>query len=342
MNLAESHPVSAHVYKQTKRGPRCVICGYAGPRLPIPVLTVRCEWCKGLFEWSPKRIGQMELGPKRACSADCRSSLADWEKHNQKKDGRNMDEQKENLGAQPNEDMRSVEQWRIDNWFTYHPPSEEQLVQYREVRTAAKIFAETINRHVPDGEEKRAALLNLRVTVMAANAGIACQPAEKANHEKIMQAMREWANNKDHSGSGTQGPAQVPGENVANAASEEAVQSADLWHRFTPTPKQRASASYKFLLSKFGENNIEAECDTEEAALLGEEYLNQIMGDGDELRNGETIGHGRTVQEALDSAAASWISPAQLREIRKEEDRLEAERNRRAKEFEKKCCGSGQ
>lgn len=71
-------------------------------------------------------------------------------------------------------DYRSFDQDTIDNWFTYHAPSPAQLVQYREIRTAAKIFAETINRHVPGGADKTAAIRKVREATMTANAAIAC------------------------------------------------------------------------------------------------------------------------------------------------------------------------
>ncbi len=71
-------------------------------------------------------------------------------------------------------DLRSFTQAEIDNWFTYHSPNVGQIIQYGEIRTAAKIFAETINRHVPAGADKTAAMRKLRDTVMAANLAVAC------------------------------------------------------------------------------------------------------------------------------------------------------------------------
>lgn len=76
--------------------------------------------------------------------------------------------------AAESKDLRSFDQDVIDNWFTYHAPTPEQLVQYREIRTAAKIFAETINRHVPAGADKTAAMRKVREATMTANAAIAC------------------------------------------------------------------------------------------------------------------------------------------------------------------------
>jgi len=71
-------------------------------------------------------------------------------------------------------DQRSFAQKDIDNWFSYHAPTKTQVIQYGEIRTAAKIFAETINKHVPAGADKTAAMRELRGCVMAANLAIAC------------------------------------------------------------------------------------------------------------------------------------------------------------------------
>lgn len=62
----------------------------------------------------------------------------------------------------------------IDNWFTYHAPTPEQLVAYSEIRTAAKIYAEVVNKHVPDSADKTAAMRKIRESVMAANLAVAC------------------------------------------------------------------------------------------------------------------------------------------------------------------------
>lgn len=110
------------------------------------------------------------------------------------------------------------------------------------------------------------------------------------------------------------------------------------WHSFHPTVSQRDSKSYKFLISKFGANNIETECDAEEASINGEEYLFQIMGEGPDIIVGETIGHGRTLQEALDNAADNYLSPQHIKDLRQDSDQREAERAKREAELKKKCC----
>jgi hypothetical protein len=68
----------------------------------------------------------------------------------------------------------AITQKDIDNWFSYHPPTPEQLVAYNDIRAAAKIYAETVNKHVPDSADKTAAIRKIRESVMAANLAVAC------------------------------------------------------------------------------------------------------------------------------------------------------------------------
>jgi hypothetical protein len=68
----------------------------------------------------------------------------------------------------------AIHQSDIDNWFTYHAPTPEQLVAYNDIRQAAKIYAETVNKHVPDSADKTAAIRKIRESVMAANLAVAC------------------------------------------------------------------------------------------------------------------------------------------------------------------------
>jgi hypothetical protein len=62
----------------------------------------------------------------------------------------------------------------IENWFTYHAPSPDQLVAYEKLRSSAKDFAKAINDLVPDSPDKTAAIRKVREAVMTANAAIAC------------------------------------------------------------------------------------------------------------------------------------------------------------------------
>lgn len=68
----------------------------------------------------------------------------------------------------------AIPQKDIDNWFSYHAPNAEQLVAYNDIRQAAKIYAETCNKHIPDSADKTAAMRKIRESVMAANLAVAC------------------------------------------------------------------------------------------------------------------------------------------------------------------------
>lgn len=67
-----------------------------------------------------------------------------------------------------------INQDDIDNWFTYHSPTADQLPKYARIRNAAKDFADLLNELLPDSADKTATLRKLREVVMAANQTIAC------------------------------------------------------------------------------------------------------------------------------------------------------------------------
>lgn len=66
-----------------------------------------------------------------------------------------------------------IEQRDLDNRFTYHPPTSNQIALYKEIRDTAHRFADLLNVAVPDGRELALAFTHLEETVMWANAGIA-------------------------------------------------------------------------------------------------------------------------------------------------------------------------
>jgi hypothetical protein len=79
-----------------------------------------------------------------------------------------------------------IAQKEIDNWFTHHPPTPDQVKAYEDIRLSAKIFAETVNKHVPDSADKTAAMRKIRESVMAANLAIACNaPAPATIQESV-------------------------------------------------------------------------------------------------------------------------------------------------------------
>jgi hypothetical protein len=63
---------------------------------------------------------------------------------------------------------------QLENWFTYHAPTPDQLVAYAKLRSAGHDFAKAINDLVPESADKTAAIRKLRECVMTANAAIAC------------------------------------------------------------------------------------------------------------------------------------------------------------------------
>lgn len=57
--------------------------------------------------------------------------------------------------------------------FRYHQPTQQQLPRYQAVRTAAKNFAEVIVQNTQDCEDRKQAILHLRLAMMLTNSAIA-------------------------------------------------------------------------------------------------------------------------------------------------------------------------
>jgi len=62
----------------------------------------------------------------------------------------------------------------IQNWFTYHPPTDETIPKYHAVRDAGLAFARVIMASCPPGADTSTAIRKVREAVMTANAAIAC------------------------------------------------------------------------------------------------------------------------------------------------------------------------
>lgn len=62
----------------------------------------------------------------------------------------------------------------VENWFTYHSPTPEQIPSYTAIREAAKEFVAVLLRKCPDSADRTAAIRKVREAVMTANASIAC------------------------------------------------------------------------------------------------------------------------------------------------------------------------
>jgi len=62
----------------------------------------------------------------------------------------------------------------LENWFTYHKPTEEQLPKYESIRAAAKNFATIVLAYTPPCPDQTVAIRKIREAVMVANQSIAC------------------------------------------------------------------------------------------------------------------------------------------------------------------------
>lgn len=62
----------------------------------------------------------------------------------------------------------------VENWFTYHKPTDDQLPKYQKIRDAAKVFAKAIVENTPPSADQTVAVRKVREAVMVANQSIAC------------------------------------------------------------------------------------------------------------------------------------------------------------------------
>lgn len=65
-------------------------------------------------------------------------------------------------------------QAELDNWYSYHAPSSEQVAVYEELRTKAKELGELFNQYAPACADSTDAHRQLRKAVMCMNLAIAC------------------------------------------------------------------------------------------------------------------------------------------------------------------------
>lgn len=62
----------------------------------------------------------------------------------------------------------------IDNWFTYHAPTPDQLPKFEAIREAGKHLAAVIVANTLPSADQTAAVRKVREACMTANASIAC------------------------------------------------------------------------------------------------------------------------------------------------------------------------
>lgn len=67
-----------------------------------------------------------------------------------------------------------ITEQELENWFTFHGPTAEQVIRYRTLREAAYKLAQIIINLTPPSADQTVAIRKLREVVMTANAAIAC------------------------------------------------------------------------------------------------------------------------------------------------------------------------
>lgn len=72
------------------------------------------------------------------------------------------------------ESRLGVTRTNIENWFTYHGPTQATMAKYIPIRAAAKVLAVAILDNVPPGPDQTVAIRKVREAVMTANQAIAC------------------------------------------------------------------------------------------------------------------------------------------------------------------------
>ena len=65
-------------------------------------------------------------------------------------------------------------QEELDNWYTYHAPTSDEVGVYQALRAKAKELAELFNEYAAPCADTSDAHRQLRKTVMAMNNSIAC------------------------------------------------------------------------------------------------------------------------------------------------------------------------
>lgn len=71
-------------------------------------------------------------------------------------------------------DAMPITQDQLENWFTYHSPTPEQLPKYEAIREAGHTLALVIVANTPSSADQTDAIRKVREAVMTANASIAC------------------------------------------------------------------------------------------------------------------------------------------------------------------------
>ena len=67
-----------------------------------------------------------------------------------------------------------TEDQQLQDWFTYHTPSAEDILVYTQIHEAGLALVRVIVQHTPTGADQDAAIRKVREAVMTANAARDC------------------------------------------------------------------------------------------------------------------------------------------------------------------------
>ena len=76
-------------------------------------------------------------------------------------------------------DERGFPDQTLDEIFTYHAPTADQVLRYARIREGAFAFAKVVRDNCPVSADRTDAMRKLREVVMTANASIALEEARR-------------------------------------------------------------------------------------------------------------------------------------------------------------------
>lgn len=79
------------------------------------------------------------------------------------------------MAQEDREELDRADWANLDNWFSHHPPrDDQQVLAYQKIRAAGLGLAAVVLHRCPEGRERDTSIEKIREAVMWANAGIAC------------------------------------------------------------------------------------------------------------------------------------------------------------------------
>lgn len=112
------------------------------------------------------------------------------------------------ISGENNMSAKTIKRTQLDDWFTYHKPNDDQAERYVAIRDAARVFAGVVVDNTPAGQDQASAVQKIRVAVMVANQGIACEVKQQRGHIVEITALPQGrsAEAQDLKNAGWDGP----------------------------------------------------------------------------------------------------------------------------------------